>query len=223
MKIRNGMIQYPNGTVKLPDGSVKLTDGRIILPNNTAAQKLPDGSYRLSDKSLLYPDGSIKRPDGTILQLDGSTRCRDGSVITSDGTVYPPGWPAPKLLSPLFSSPKAPPGSTVYNDGSYQLPNKMIQRTDGTIDLPDGSWRHRSGQVGPLPSGQGCIGREGASEVAPGVVRQTVGGGCRSGWGRLLSVTNAIETGTWHLGALEGGGGVTSPPFQCIPASRAPA
>ena len=50
-----------------------------------------------------------------------------------------------------------------------------------------------------------------------------VGGGCHSGWGRLVSVTNAIETGTgvrgtvaghW-LGGLEGGGGV--PPFQCNP------
>ena len=40
----------------------------------------------------------------------------------------------------------------------------------------------------------GCIRREGTSEA----VRQAVGGGCESGWGRLLSVTNAIEAGTWH-------------------------
>ena len=40
--------------------------------------------------------------------------------------------------------------------------------------------------------GQGCIRREGASEA----VRQAVGGGCQSGWGRLLSVTNAVEAGT---------------------------
>ena len=40
--------------------------------------------------------------------------------------------------------------------------------------------------------GEGCIGREGASEAAPRVVRQVVGGGCQSGCGRLLSVTNAI-------------------------------
>ena len=26
------------------------------------------------------------------------------------------------------------------------------------------------------------------------------GGGCRSGWGRLLSVTNAIEAATWRQG-----------------------
>ena len=33
------------------------------------------------------------------------------------------------------------------------------------------------------------------SEGAPGAVRQAVGGGCQNGWGRLLSVTNAIEHG----------------------------
>ena len=48
--------------------------------------------------------------------------------------------------------------------------------------------------------GQGCIRREGASEVAPEAVRQAVGGGCRSGWGRLLSVINAIEASTWRQG-----------------------
>ena len=43
---------------------------------------------------------------------------------------------------------------------------------------------------------QGCIRREGASEAAPEAVGQAVGGGCQHGWGRLLSVTNAIEAGT---------------------------
>ena len=48
----------------------------------------------------------------------------------------------------------------------------------------------------PLPP-QGCIRREGTSEAAPEeAVGQAVGGGCQSGWGRLLSVTNAIEAGT---------------------------
>ena len=41
---------------------------------------------------------------------------------------------------------------------------------------------------------------EGTSEAAPAAVRQAVGGGCRSGWGRLLSVTNAIEACTWCQG-----------------------
>ena len=31
-------------------------------------------------------------------------------------------------------------------------------------------------------------------------VGQAVGGVCQSGWGRLLSVTNAIEAGTWRQG-----------------------
>ena len=45
---------------------------------------------------------------------------------------------------------------------------------------------------------QGCIRRGGTSEPAPEAVRQAVGGGCRSGWGRLLSVSNAVEAGTWR-------------------------
>ena len=48
--------------------------------------------------------------------------------------------------------------------------------------------------------GQGCIRRGGASEVVPEAVRQAVGGGRPGGWGRLLSVTNAIEAGTWRQG-----------------------
>ena len=59
------------------------------------------------------------------------------------------------------------------------------------------------------------------SEGAPEAVRQAVGGGCRGGWGRLLSVTNAVEAGTWRqagrrLGALEAWGG-TSPPLSNAP------
>ena len=47
---------------------------------------------------------------------------------------------------------------------------------------------------------QGCIRRERASEAAPEAVRQAVGGGRQSGWGRLLSVTKAVEAGTWRQG-----------------------
>ena len=43
---------------------------------------------------------------------------------------------------------------------------------------------------------QGCMRREGTPEPAPAAVGQAVGGGCRSGWERLLSVINAIESGT---------------------------
>ena len=57
----------------------------------------------------------------------------------------------------------------------------------------------------------GCIRREGTSEAAPEAGRQADGGCCQSGWGPLLSVTHAIEAGTWrqedsgwaYWGALE--------------------
>ena len=48
---------------------------------------------------------------------------------------------------------------------------------------------------------QGCIRREGTSEE----VGQAVGGGCQSGWGRLLSVRNAIEAGTWRQADRQAG------------------
>ena len=61
--------------------------------------------------------------------------------------------------------------------------------------------------------GQGCIRREGASEEAP----EAVGGGCQSGWGQLLSVTNATEAGTWREGqwlGAPGGGGLPPLPMH---------
>ena len=71
-----------------------------------------------------------------------------------------------------------------------------------------GGWgraRHRGAR-------EGCIIRERTSEA----VRQAVGGGCQSGWGRLLSVTNAIEAGTCRQGdsgwALAGRPGASPPP-----------
>ena len=90
------------------------------------------------------------------------------------------------------------------------------------LELHDGHWVGKCPKPGLQGSGgeQGCIRREGTSEAAPEAVSQAVGGGCRSGGGRLLSVTNAIEAGTWRqggrLGALEGCG-LGAPPFQCIP------
>ena len=48
--------------------------------------------------------------------------------------------------------------------------------------------------------GQGCIRRGRISKAAEEAGRQAVGGSCQSGWGRLLSVTNATEAGTWRQG-----------------------
>ena len=45
---------------------------------------------------------------------------------------------------------------------------------------------------------QGCVRRKGTAEAAPEAVRSAVGGGCQSGWGRLPSITNAVEPGTWR-------------------------
>ena len=50
--------------------------------------------------------------------------------------------------------------------------------------------------AGGAANGQGCRRREGTPEA----VGQAVGGGCQSGWGRLLPVTNAVEAGTWRQG-----------------------
>ena len=43
---------------------------------------------------------------------------------------------------------------------------------------------------------QGCVRRGGTAEA----VRQAVGGGCQSGWGRLLSVASAVEAGASRQG-----------------------
>ena len=97
-------------------------------------------------------------------------------------------------------------------------PLPICRNETGTVSSPappplqcgTGLW-HRGGahrpQRSPIPIvlaaaparrlGQGCIRREGVS-AAPEAVRQAVGGGCQSGWGRLLSVTTAIEAGTAH-------------------------
>ena len=66
-----------------------------------------------------------------------------------------------------------------------------------------GGWAHLRQECGwalLFPGGRDAFRREGTAEAAPEAVRQAVGGGCQSGWGRLVSVTNAIEAGTCRLG-----------------------
>ena len=91
---------------------------------------------------------------------------------------------------------------------------------DGRGQRPRGRGGGAGGPAGPTGVHQGCISREGTSEVAPEAVRQAAGGGCQSGWGRLLSVTKAIEAGTcrqgnsgWAWAGRPGGGGGYLPPL----------
>ena len=119
--------------------------------------------------------------------------------------------PPPPQRGPLANSPlpKVPP-SGVQGHRRPPMPHGHQRRPKGsfcplctpalslTPTLTLTSTPTRS-LVLTLP--QGCVRREGAaSEAAPEAVRQAVGGGCQSGWGRLLSVTNAIEAGTCRQG-----------------------
>ena len=54
------------------------------------------------------------------------------------------------------------------------------------------------GREASVASACKSIGPEESELCAPEAVGQAVGRGCQSGWGWLLSVTNAIEAGTWH-------------------------
>ena len=90
---------------------------------------------------------------------------------------------------------------------SFVRKKVAVHRVTGNLVVPgeNEKWptgeRGGGGWQGEGGGGQGCIRREGASEAAPEAVKQAVGGGCQSGWGqRLLSVTNAIEAGTWCSG-----------------------
>ena len=97
---------------------------------------------------------------------------------------------------------------------------QRVKRCEGRMAL----WqpqRHALGTSMPSPAlGQGCIRRGGTSAADPEAVRQAVGGGCQSGWGRLLSVTNAVEAGTcrqrdsgWAKAGHPGRGGGLPPPL----------
>ena len=71
-------------------------------------------------------------------------------------------------------------------------PQEMPLRAEGG----GGGMHWKGGDLAPRDALEG----KGPQKVAPQAVRQAVRGGCQSGWGRLLSVTNAIEAGTWRSG-----------------------
>ena len=71
--------------------------------------------------------------------------------------------------------------------------------------------------------------RAGGGDGGMGGGRQAVGRGCQSGWGRLRSVTNAVEAGTWRQGGQwlsvgwapwRGGGRGVPPPLPTRPWGR---
>ena len=94
-------------------------------------------------------------------------------------------------------SPSALPLPTLCHIIVPLVPRKMTKHTcGGHVHFWTGA--DQTTHKCPPRLQHGRIRREGASEAATEAVRRAVGGGCRSGWRRLLSVTNAIEAGTWR-------------------------
>ena len=124
---------------------------------------------------------------------------REGQGEVARGPWAPP---APDSDALQVACPPPPP-ALWYNEGMLG-PRLSVVKMLRIDKGGGGTWKGRCGNPGALAvqggREQGCIGGEGASEAAPAAVRQAVGGGCRSGWGRLLSVANAIEAGTWRWG-----------------------
>ena len=154
----------------------------------------------------------------------GSGPAEDGGT---DGHAERPGGSptaAPVAEGPRQEEPTPEPEAQGQGDG----PEAVVQAPEpdegpragpeqDTGGSPRQSPRHAPGEA---LEEQVCVGRGGTSEA----VRQAVGGGCRSGWGRLLSVTNGIEAGLcrqgdrgWVLAGRRGGGMPPPPPFSCIP------
>ena len=124
--------------------------------------------------------------------------------------------------------------------GSVPLATELRGSQEGAVGAPGGvtisyaALAHSTGlPPPPAPTvcgvdragGGGALEGKGPQRRAPEAVRQAVGGGCQSGWGRLLSVTNAIQAGTWRQGDSDwaypgrpaSAGGGCLPRLQCIP------
>ena len=133
----------------------------------------------------------------------------------TSGTTCPLAGSAASTCPPFFPSPPPPPRPappptpppTPHTDPHTNAEPDQVHATDGALlrgDTTEGrplqkakethpsatlpTWNaHRPPSTPPhgMERRQGCIGREGASEVAPETVRQAVGGGCQSGWGAV--------------------------------------
>ena len=129
-------------------------------------------------------------------------------------------WRPPKISLQQYDMLLALGGHAV---GGRVLSHRSPRPMDAFVWLRHTARQDRGGIVGDLPGlGAGAvphiacclramipstysvqtrrIRREETPEAAPGALKSAVGGGCQSGWGRLLSVTIAIEAGTCRQG-----------------------
>ena len=144
----------------------------------------------------------------TALPLPNS-RCTRTTCTNERVTPKAWHWTAVARRSPRWASVEHPPTPSMILFVGANCPIRLGPATTsvhavGALtalqERPPHAGQRSGGGQKPPPLPQGCIRREEASEAAPEAVRQAVGGGCQSGWGRLLSVINAIEAGTWRQG-----------------------
>ena len=125
------------------------------------------------------PPRALALPPGWRCRWDGIYR-RYSYIDTRNGTTQ---W-----------DPPAMPATQAAKSAPYHA------TSTSTMAGPVKPAAQRRGAARGQRGAPGMHERGGASEAAPAVVRQAVGGGCQSGWGRLLSVTNTIEAGACRQG-----------------------
>ena len=96
-------------------------------------------------------------------------------------------------------------GTAARTTASCAHPNKTVREADVHGALPYFAKQRYGCRFGSLwrrllSKHRGWPGMHQKGTNLRGGVGQAVGGGCQSGWERLLSVTNAINAGTWRQG-----------------------
>ena len=137
----------------------------------------------------------------------------DGTVALSMPTAMRTGWGLTAML--LTNMDKAAEPSQSHKHGALSHEGAAPSVSDG--DHPPrpprqvtvggrtprgagggGGLRPRTHGVAPPPPSRDGLEGKRPQRGGPAAVRQAVGGGCQSGWGRLLSVTNPIQAGAWR-------------------------
>ena len=141
-----------------------------------------------------------------------------GPVVAVGGDATAPAvpdGPASPAVEPAVAAAEAGAAPAAGDGGGQSLSPQRPTHTQQPQEVPIAKAEHYGNveSLGVRAHPQGCIRREGTSEAAPEAVRQAVGGGCQSGWGRLLSVTN-VEAGTCRP-PWRGGGGPPLPMHPC--------